>query len=47
MLFILVTVALIGSDLHDQGWRAAAGVLIAALGWPVYQVFWRKRGAAS
>jgi APA family basic amino acid/polyamine antiporter len=46
VLFILVTVALIGSDLHDQGWRAAAGVLIAALGWPVYQVFWRKRGAA-
>ena len=36
VLFILVTVALIGSDLHDQGWRAAAGVLIAALGWPVY-----------
>ena len=40
-LFILVTVALIGSDLHDQGWRAAAGVVLAATGLPVYHL-WRR-----
>lgn len=45
LLFVLVTVVLIGSDLHDQGWRAAAGVLIAALGLPVYYLFWRGRSA--
>lgn len=45
ILFVLVTVVLIGSDLHDQGWRAAAGVLIAALGLPVYYLFWRRRRA--
>jgi hypothetical protein len=39
-------VVLVGSDLHDQGWRAAAGVLIAALGVPVYLLFWRRRGGA-
>jgi APA family basic amino acid/polyamine antiporter len=44
VLFILVTLVLIGSDLRDQGWRAAAGVLIAALGVPVYLLFWRRRG---
>ena len=42
VLFILVTVVLIASDLHDQGWRAAAGVVIAALGVPVYHLFWRQ-----
>jgi amino acid transporter len=47
VLFILVTVVLIGSDLHDQGWRAAAGVLIAALGVPVYHWFWRGRTRGS
>src|SRR5262245_12401186 len=31
LLFIAVTVLIIASDLHDSGWRAAAGVLIAAL----------------
>lgn len=45
ILFVLVTVVLIASDLHDQGWRAAAGVLIAALGLPVYYLFWRRRKA--
>lgn len=47
VLFILVTVALIASDLHDQGWRAAAGVMIAALGVPVYYLFWRGRKQAA
>ncbi len=47
VLFILVTVALIGSDLHDQGWRAAAGVVIAALGVPVYHLFWRRGARAG
>lgn len=45
LLFILVTVALIASDLHDQGWRAAAGVIVAALGFPVYYL-WKGRHAA-
>jgi basic amino acid/polyamine antiporter, APA family len=45
IVFILVTVVLIGSDLHDAGWRAAAGVLIAATGFPVYY-FWRGRRRA-
>jgi amino acid transporter len=42
LLFILVTVALIASDLSDQGWRAAAGVIVAALGFPVYYL-WKGR----
>ena len=41
-LFILVTVGLIASDLTASGWRAAAGVAIAALGFPVYWV-WKGR----
>jgi amino acid transporter len=47
LLFIFVTVALIASDLTDQGWRAAAGVIVAALGFPVYYL-WKGRhwGAA-
>jgi amino acid transporter len=47
LVFILVTVALIASDLHDQGWRAAAGVVVAALGLPVYYAFWRSRAARA
>src|SRR5262249_46309963 len=43
ILFVLVPVLLIGGDLHDEGWRAAAGVLIAATGLPVYYLFWRNR----
>ena len=42
LLFISVTVMIIASDLHDSGWRAAAGVLIAALGFPVYWL-WKGR----
>jgi amino acid transporter len=41
-LFILVTIGLIVSDLTASGWRAAAGVGIAALGLPVYWI-WRGR----
>ncbi len=42
IVFILITVLIIGSDLHDQGWRAAAGVMIALTGFPIYFLF-RKR----
>jgi APA family basic amino acid/polyamine antiporter len=45
-LFILVTVGLIASDLSASGWRAAAGVAIAALGFPVYWV-WKGRARRS
>lgn len=41
-VFILVTVAIIASDLTSSGWRAAAGVIIAALGFPVYAL-WKGR----
>jgi len=46
-LFILVTVGLIASDLTASGWRAAAGVIVAALGFPVYWLWIRRRGPAS
>ena len=42
ILFILVTVVLIVSDLTASGWRAWAGVAIAATGIPVY-LFWKRR----
>uniref|UniRef100_A0A832IAI1 Amino acid permease n=1 Tax=Eiseniibacteriota bacterium TaxID=2212470 RepID=A0A832IAI1_UNCEI len=45
-LFILVTIGLIASDLGASGWRAAAGVLIAATAFPVYWV-WKGRRAAA
>jgi amino acid transporter len=44
VFFVIVTVAIIASDLHDQGWRAAAGVIVAALGWPVYALWKGARG---
>jgi len=44
LLFILVTLALIASDLATSQWRAMAGVLVAALGFPIYHV-WKGRGA--
>jgi APA family basic amino acid/polyamine antiporter len=43
LLFIAVTVLLIASDLSASGWRAWAGVGIAATGVPVYLV-WKTRG---
>jgi amino acid transporter len=47
LLFILVTVAIVVSDLGSSGWRAAAGVLVAALGWPFSYIWTRgsRRGA--
>ena len=45
ILFILVTVAIIASDLASTGWRSAAGVLIAASGFFLYALV--KRGARS
>jgi amino acid transporter len=42
--FVLVTVAIIVSDLTSSGWRAAAGVIVAALGFPVYWL-WKGRRA--
>jgi amino acid transporter len=45
ILFILVTVAIIASDLSSTGLKAAAGVIIAALGFPVYFA-WRGRRRA-
>ncbi len=44
IVFILVTVVLIASDLSASGWRACAGVAIAALGAPVYLVWKRNAG---
>jgi amino acid transporter len=45
-VFIVATVGIIVSDLSASGWRAWAGVGIAALGFPVY-LFWKGRGAAA
>jgi basic amino acid/polyamine antiporter, APA family len=46
LVFISVTVMIIASDLHDSGWRAAAGVGIAALGFPVYWI-WKGRARTA
>jgi APA family basic amino acid/polyamine antiporter len=46
LLFVLVTVAIIASDLQASGWRAWAGVAIAALGFPVY-LLWKRPGARA
>jgi basic amino acid/polyamine antiporter, APA family len=42
IVFILVTLGLIASDLAASQWRAAAGIAVAALGFPIYQV-WKGR----
>lgn len=42
VIFILVTIVLIASDLATSQWRAAAGVVVAALGFPIYYV-WKGR----
>jgi len=44
LVFILVTVAIVASDLSSSGWRAAAGVLVALLGFP-FSYFWLRRRA--
>ncbi len=43
-VFILATAGIIVSDLTSSGWRAAAGVGMAALGYPVYWL-WKGRRA--
>jgi amino acid transporter len=43
LLFIGVTALLIFSDLSASGWRAWAGVAIAATGVPIYLAWFRKR----
>src|SRR5213593_335505 len=43
-LFVVATALIIGSDLHDSGWKAWAGVGVAALGFPVY-LLWKGRRA--
>ena len=47
LLFIVVTVAIIASDLSSSGWRAGLGVFIAALGFPVYWVWKGRRPAVA
>ena len=42
LLFIVATALIIASDLHDSGWKAWAGVGVAALGFPVYWL-WKGR----
>ena len=42
IVFILVTLGLIASDLAASQWRAAAGIAVAALGFPIYHV-WKGR----
>ncbi len=46
ILFILVTLALIASDLAVSQWRAAAGILVAALGFPIYHL-WKGSGGEA
>ncbi|MBM4130648.1 amino acid permease [bacterium] len=46
LLFIFVTIAIIASDLSASGWRAAAGLLVAALGYP-FSYLWQGRGRAA
>ena len=43
LIFILATAGIVISDLTSSGWRAAAGVGFAALGFPVY-LLWKWRG---
>ncbi len=46
ILFVLATALIIFSDLRDSGWKAWAGVGIAALGFPVYAL-WKGRGTRA
>jgi APA family basic amino acid/polyamine antiporter len=47
LVFIAATALIIGSDLHDSGWRAWAGIGIAALGVPFYYLWKAHRPAAA
>jgi amino acid transporter len=46
-LFILATLGIIVSDLGASGWRAGAGVAMAALGLPVYWLWKGRRASAA
>jgi amino acid transporter len=47
ILFVLATAMIIASDLHDSGWKAWAGVGVAALGFPVYWLWKGRRAPAA
>jgi len=47
ILFIIATAMIIFSDLHDSGWKAWAGVGIAAIGFPVYGLWKGRRASAA
>ena len=47
ILFIIATAMIIFSDLHDSGWKAWAGVGIAAIGFPVYWLWKGRRASAA
>ncbi len=44
---LVVTVAIVASDLSSSGWRAAAGVLVALLGFPFSYIWMRRRSTAT
>ena len=46
-LFIVATGMIIFSDLHDSGWKAWAGVGIAAIGFPVFWLWKGRRASAA
>ncbi|HET7226089.1 MAG TPA: amino acid permease [Candidatus Eisenbacteria bacterium] len=46
IVFVLATALIIASDLHDSGWRAWAGVAMAAIGLPVFLV-WKGRARSA
>ncbi|TMQ72823.1 MAG: amino acid permease [Candidatus Eisenbacteria bacterium] len=47
VIFIVATAGIIASDLHDSGWKAWAGVGVAALGFPVYWLWKGRRAKAA
>jgi APA family basic amino acid/polyamine antiporter len=47
ILFIVATAMIIFSDLRDSGWKAWAGVGVAALGFPVYWLWKGRRAGAA
>lgn len=47
IVFVAATALIIGSDLHDSGWKAWAGIGMAALGIPVYALWTARRRAAA
>jgi hypothetical protein len=47
IVFVAATALIIGSDLHDSGWKAWAGIGMAALGLPVYALWTARRRTAA